>query len=140
MPINTMSFNNNIFFTVPVGYFDNIDGRMWANALKTHAKKSASPVVALLDTRGVDRMCATLPKLLINALSYENVLAIGIVTSESMSSRHDRVLKQLIGMRDLRIFMSLADAEMFASNQINPQFGRYTLQSVSYMQLSYAGA
>lgn len=140
MPIHTMNFDNSTFFAIPVGYFDNVDGRMWANALKNHAKKSPTPVVAVLDTSNVERMCSTLPKVFINALAYDNVLAIAIATSENMCSRHARVLNKLADVRDLRIFMSLTDAESFAQSQMNPQFGRYTLQSATYMQVSYVGA
>jgi len=136
MPINTMNFKDGVFYAEPVGYFDNVDGRMWANALKNYATKHPAPIVAIVDIHHVDRMCSTLAKILSTISQHENVLAIAITTGETMSSRHDRILQKLTDISNLRVFTRLSDAEHYVMSQMNPMFGAYTSQSVMVYQFA----
>src|SRR5690606_27115527 len=110
MPIHRMNFENGIFAAKQVGYFDNLDGRMWANALHTHAKNDLLPLVAVVDIVEVSRICPTLVKTLTEVSKLPNLNGIAFILDPSMTSQHARIIEKLSEIPNLRFFQSSEDA------------------------------
>jgi hypothetical protein len=123
MPIHNMNYEAGIFFTKQVGYVDDVDIRMWHNALNKYAKIGDTPVMAIIDMREIDRLCPTSTKVLSGALALPNVLGIAIVTSDVMCSRNARVFGTLNEQKGVRIFATTDDAYTFAQSRISPSVG-----------------
>ncbi|GAB4326604.1 MAG: hypothetical protein Kow00117_13860 [Phototrophicales bacterium] len=129
MPIHNMHFESGVFFTRAVGYVDDVDLRLWATSLKHHTKKSDSPVVALVDLREADRLSPTMLKILVSTLQSGNVLAIGLITSDTMNSRNASIISKIGALQGLRMFTNIDDGYVFARQQLQPSAGFYPAQS-----------
>ncbi len=136
MPIHNMNYEAGVFFTKQVGYVDDVDIRMWHNALNKYAKNSDSPVMAIIDMREIDRLCPTSTKVLTNALALPNVVGIAIITSDLMCSRNARVFGTLDALKGVRIFATSTDAYTFAQSRLSPTVGY--AGTVTMFQVSYA--
>lgn len=134
MPIHKMNLDDGVFFAKQVGYIDHVDARMWANALKNHARNSDIPIMAVVDMTEVDRLCPTAIKEFSASLQAGNVLGVLLVTGDSMASRNARVLSKLDELNGVRVFPTLDEARRFASTRVRPTVGAYVARSV----MSYA--
>lgn len=130
MPIHNMNFEGGIFFTKQVGYVDDVDGRMWMNALKKYSNASLSPVVALVDMREVDRLCPTVLRVFSALKDMGNVMGVAIIASEQMNSRNAQVMSKLSMMGGLRVFATMDEARSFARMRLNPTVGGYSSATV----------
>lgn len=130
MPIHKMSLDDGVFFAKQVGYIDHVDARMWANALKNHAKTSDSPIMAVVDMTEVDRLCPTAIKEFTSSLQAVNILGVLLVTGDSMASRNSRVLGKLNELNGVRVFPTLDEARRFANTRVRPTVGAYVARSV----------
>lgn len=129
MPIHNMNFESGVFFTRAVGYVDDVDVRLWATSLRNHIKKSDGPVVAIMDLRETDRLCPTTLKILTSSLQADGVLAVGIITSDSMNSRNASLMSKIGGLPRIRMFMDMDDGYVFARSQLQPTVGFYSAHS-----------
>lgn len=132
MPIHTMNFNQGVFFARTVGYVDNVDGRMWGSALKEHARNSDVPVVAVMDLTGADRLCSTLPRVLADVITAENVAGVVLVVSGALASQQMRVFEKISRIQGVRAFDHLDDANGYAKHLIRPSFGMQSMQSRAF--------
>jgi hypothetical protein len=115
MPIHKMTLEGNTFIAKAVGYFDNMELRLWANALNNHAD---TPVAAVLDMVEVSRLCPTVTKIFIEAFKNPNMKAITIVMSDSMASQNMRVIDKLGEISGVRIFSTLEEAQRFTKARL----------------------
>ncbi len=113
MPIHKMSLEGEIFTTRSVGYMDNSDGKMWANALRNHAADYRFPVPVVIDMVEVDRLCPTIPRVIQEALKNGDTSAVGIVISDSMASQNARAISKLSEIPGVRVFATAEDAHRF---------------------------
>lgn len=133
MPIHTMNFTDRVFYAKPVGYWDNVDGRMWANAFKNHAKSSTAPIVGIVDIEQVDRVCSTIPKLLSELLVMNpDILSLVFITGENISSQNARVLDKIYRIDRVKMVTTLSEAQTYAMRNLAPSFGAWTAHSVAY--------
>lgn len=132
MPIHRMSFDNGIFQSKNVGYFDNLDGRMWANALKKHATNDLLPLVAIIDIVEVNRICPTLVKIMGDVAKTPNLNAIAFIVDPSMTSQHSRVIDKLSDIPNLRFFSNYEDAYRFAKGRLQVTVGSSVSSSFAY--------
>jgi hypothetical protein len=116
MPIHKMTFEGNTFNAKAVGYFDNMELRLWANALNNHAN---TPIVAVLDMVEVSRLCPTVTKIFTEAFKNPNMRGIALVISDSMASQNMRVIDKLGEISGLRVFMTDEEAHRFASARLS---------------------
>ncbi|MFW5691473.1 MAG: hypothetical protein ACOCXZ_03125 [Chloroflexota bacterium] len=123
MPIHNMNFESGVFFARQVGYVDDVDARMWGNALKNYAQNADLPVVAVVDMREVDRLVPTVTRVFSGLLSAPNLAGIAIVAGELMGSRNARVLSKLCELENVRVFSTIDEARAFARMQVKPVFG-----------------
>lgn len=131
MPIHKMTREDGVFYSKQVGYIDNVDVRMWANALGNYAKTSDRSVIALLDLTEADRLCPTVVKTFPKILQTTELVGITIIVADQMASRNATVLNKLSDMANVRIFNDPDAARQFSIAQLNPTFGLYNMQSVS---------
>ena len=133
MPIHTMNFTDRVFYAKPVGYWDNVDGRMWANAFKTHMKASTAPIVGMVDIEQVDRICSTIPKLLGELLLMNpDIIGLVFVTGQNISSQNSRALDKIYQLDRVKMVTTVSEAQAFAMRNLTPSFGAWTSQSVAY--------
>lgn len=123
MPIHKMSFEGGIFSAKTVGYLDNVDGRMWSNALKKHAKDDMYPLSAVVDMVEVNRICPTVIKAITETARIPNIGAIAIVIDSSMSSQNVRTIEKLADLPNVRIFFSFEEARRYAGNRLTASVG-----------------
>lgn len=123
MPIHKMQFDDGVFYAKQVGYFDNVDARMWVSALKKYAANSPVPVVAVTDITEVDRLCPTVLKLLSDVLNTPNVSSIAIATGTCSTSQTTRVLRQLSELNGVRVFCSIDEARRYAAAKLRSSAG-----------------
>lgn len=126
MPIHKMNFDSGVFHAVKVGYTDNVDARMWANALKKHAQSSDFPIVALVDMTGVDRLCQTVVKIYEKISQHPNVLSISIVISDVVVSRNSKIIDKLNSLPNVRLFTDMNVAINFCEENLHPSIGAGT--------------
>ena len=138
MPIHKMNFEGGVFFAKQVGYIDNVDVRMWANALGNHAGEAGMPVVAVVDMREVDRLCPTVLKVFSGILKIGNLRGVALVTSDMMASRNARVIEKLAQLPSVLVFSTLDDARQYASKHTHPSFNP-SLPSEFFAFGSFAG-
>ncbi len=131
MPIHKMNFEGGVFFAKQVGYIDNVDVRMWANALGNHAGEAGMPVVAVVDMREVDRLCPTVLKVFTSILKIGNLRGVALVTSDMMASRNARVIEKLAQLPSVLVFSTLDDARRYASKHTQSTFGSFAPSSQS---------
>jgi anti-anti-sigma regulatory factor len=124
MPIHNMNFEGGIFTVKTVGYLDNIDARMWGNALKKYAKKSDTTIVAIVDMRQVERICPTVLKVVGGLVQQPNLRGIAIITSDSMASRNVSVMNKLQGTDGVRLFSTIEQAHAHAQTYLDPTIGQ----------------
>ncbi len=135
MPIHKMHLEDGVFFAKPVGYLDNVDARMWVNALRTHAEKSAMPITAVVDMLEVSRICPTVPQLFATAASHPNIRMIVLATGDSISAQKARVIDQISQIQDVRVASGVDDARKLAAG------GRMSVQAAgwnSYPAVTFA--
>lgn len=113
MPIHRMYLEADVFVAKTVGYLDNLDAKMWANALRNHADTSVHPLNAVVDMVEVSRLCPTVIKILSELIKTQSTDKIGIVISESMASQNARVIDKLGEINGIRIFATYEDAYRF---------------------------
>jgi hypothetical protein len=137
MPIHKMHFEDGVFASKSVGYLDNVDARMWANALRTHADNSPFPITAVLDVLEVNRICPTVTQILTTALTNPNVRMVVLATGGSISAQKARVIDQLSQIPGLRVASELGDARHMA--QRTPAYAKAGVGSynVSSFALAY---
>jgi hypothetical protein len=134
-----MSLEGEVFFTRAVGYMDNLDGKMWANALHNHAETRLLPIAAIIDMVEVNRLCPTVTKTINEIIKTASIRAVGIVISDSMISQNARMIDKLGEIPGVRIFATYEDAERFASARLSaPAPARGGMATVS--AFSFAGA
>jgi hypothetical protein len=117
MPIHKMQFEDGVFAAKSVGYLDNVDARMWANALRTHAENSPFPITAVLDILEVSRICPTVTQILTTALNNPNVRMVVLATGTSISAQKAKIIDQLCQLQSLRIAADVEDARRLAGVQ-----------------------
>ena len=83
MPIQEMSFDDGIFFSQAVGYFDHVDVRRWAKTVNTYAQEHVVPIIAVIDIREVDQFCPTIVDAVTLACSQANLVSIVVVAGDS---------------------------------------------------------
>ncbi|GAB4522562.1 MAG: hypothetical protein OHK0046_35250 [Anaerolineae bacterium] len=135
MPIHKMTLEDGIFFSKQVGYIDNVDIRMWANALTNYANSSDRPIMALVDLIEVERLCPSILKVLGKVLLTADLFGVVMVVSDQMASRNASVLGKLSELDNVRIFDNLEEAQRFVKAQLNPTFGMYHKQAASVMRM-----
>jgi anti-anti-sigma regulatory factor len=118
MPIHKMQFQDGVFYAKQVGYVDDTDFRMWLTALRKYAKNSDQPIMAVMDISEVDRMAATAPKLLADALSSANVRGLAIAAGGLMSSQMSRVMGAIGEMNGVRVFNAVDDARRYVEGRL----------------------
>ncbi|PJF29846.1 MAG: hypothetical protein CUN52_06305 [Phototrophicales bacterium] len=126
MPIHNMNFEGGVFFAKQVGYVDDVDARMWMNALKKYASANNTPIVALVDMREVDRLCPTVLRVFNSLQGMDNVMGVALIASEQMNSRNAQVMSKLSAISGLRVFSTLDEGRSFARMRLNPTVGGYT--------------
>lgn len=131
MPIHTMHVDNAVFYARQVGYVDNVDIRMWANALKKYTGSSEVPMMAVIDLTDADRLCPTAIKILSSCVVNGNLLGVAIAAGDTMASRNAAVLEKIGKIANIRIFPTLDQANRYADTQVRPTFGMYSAQSYS---------
>jgi hypothetical protein len=131
-----MQFEDGVFSARPVGYFDNMDMRMWVNTLNKYAGKYHGPVVAVMDIREVDRMCPTILKLLAGVMTTDNLNGVAVVAGNLMASQNARVLGKISELKGVRVFSSMDDAQRYVTKHMNYNVG----PAVSYSYFQLAGA
>ncbi len=138
MPIHTMHVDDAVFYARQVGYVDNVDIRMWANALKKYTGSSDVPMMAVIDMTDADRLCPTAIKVLASAVVNGNLLGVAIATGDTMASRNSAVLEKVGKIANIRIFPTLDQANRYAETKVHPSFGMYSAQSYSMLNLRQA--
>ncbi len=129
MPIHNMKYEGGVFTAKQVGYIDNVDVKMWSNALKKHAKNNDLPLIALIDMREVERLVPTVTKVFAGALASPNVVGVAIIASDTMGSRNAAILSKLDQLNGVRIFSTMEQAAAYARSQINPNVGVFATAS-----------
>lgn len=119
MPIHKMNFEGGVFYAKQVGYVDNVDARMWANALSNYAQKAAGQVTAIVDMTEVERFCPTVVKIFNDlAANVPNLVSVGLTTSDQMASRNAKIIDKLSGIPNIRFFSSMDAAHDHAVAQM----------------------
>lgn len=136
MPIHKMSCEDGVFTAKTVGYFDSVDGRMWANALRNYAKNDLTPLVAIVDMSEVNRICPTVIKAIVEAARTPNLQAIAVVLDTSMASQNARLLDKLMDVANLRVYYSRDEAQKYLRYKLNAPLGG----GVAYASYAYAFA
>lgn len=121
-----MNFEGGVFFAKQVGYVDDVDARMWMNALKKYASGSDSPIVALVDMREVDRLCPTVLRVFSSLQSMDNLMGVALIASEQMNSRNAQVMSKLSAINGVRVFSTIDEGRSFARMRLNPTVGGYS--------------
>lgn len=136
MPIHKMSYEDGVFIAKAVGYFDNVDGRMWATALRNHAKNDYLPLAAVIDIAEVNRICPTVIKTITDSMRISNFSGIGLVVDSSMASINARALEKLIELPNVRIFYTREEAYRYARNRLNSGIG--SAYAATYRAMAFA--
>lgn len=131
-----MQHNEGVFYAQTVGYVDNVDGRMWASALKQRVRSAGAPVVAVLDLTDADRLCSTLPRVFVDVLKDDQIAGIALVVTGALASQQARVLDKLVALEGVRVFTGLDMANSYARDLLNPGFGVYALHDRRESSLS----
>lgn len=113
-----MNHSGGIFYAKPVGYFDNIDGKMWSNAVKKYANDNYASVGLVIDMTEVDRVCPTLVKVFAEIAKLDNMTASAIVIDPNMYSRNSRVIDKIAQYRNVQVFHTMLDAEDFVDSRL----------------------
>jgi len=122
MPIHRMTLEEGVFNAKAVGYFDSVDGRMWANALRNQAR-GGQALVAVVDIVEVNRICPTILKAVAEVTRLTNFNGLALVIDPSRCSQITRVLDKLGELPDVRVFFSHEDAERYARGRLNRALG-----------------
>lgn len=131
MPLHKMSLEGDVFFAKAVGYLDNMDGRMWANALQNHVGGHLLPMAAIIDMIEVDRICPTVTKIVAESIKLSNLRGIAIVVNPTMASQNTRVIDKLSEMSGVSMFSSMEDARRYANNRLTLLIGS-SLQGATF--------
>lgn len=131
MPIHKMNYDDGIFSAKTVGYVDNVDGRMWSNALRNYAKNDMYVLSAVIDMVEVNRICPTVIKAIAEAARIPNIGAIAIVIDSSMSSQNVRVIEKLADLSNVRVFFSFEDARRYAGSRLTASVGSSAFAGMS---------
>jgi hypothetical protein len=123
MPIHRMTIEDGVFAAKTVGYFDSVDGRMWANALRNQARGAAQPMVAVLDITEVNRLCPTIIKTVADVTRLPNFNGLAVVMDPSRCSQLCRVLDKLSELPEVRVFYTQDDAYRYARSRLNWALG-----------------
>lgn len=119
MPIHRMTFEDQCFTAKAVGYFDNTELRLWANALNNHAESQSLPIVAVVDMVEVNRLCPTVTKIFTEAFKNPKMKGIALVMSDSMASQNMRVIDKLSDIPGVRVFATQEEAQRFARSRLS---------------------
>lgn len=144
MPIHKMHYEEGVFSAKTVGYLDNVDGRMWSNALKNYAKNDMLSMVAVIDMVEVNRICPTVIKAVAEGVRISNLNAIAIIMDSSMASQNARMIEKLTELPNVRVFYSYEDARRYVRSRLNASVGStafaglHTTRAFGY-SLSFAG-
>jgi hypothetical protein len=131
MPIHKMSCDDGIFSAKTVGYVDNVDGRMWSNALKNYAKIDMYVLSAVIDMVEVNRICPTVIKAIAEAARIPNIGAIALVIDSSMSSQNARAVEKLADLPNVRVFFSFEEARRYANSRLTASVGSSAFAGMS---------
>lgn len=131
MPIHKMNFEGGVFFAKQVGYIDNVDVRVWANALENYASEVNAPIAALVDMREVDRLCPSVLKIFARIVKIGNLCGVALVTSDTLVSRNARVIEKLSQLPGVLIFSGVSDAQQYASRMVRPSITPLSPSSLS---------
>lgn len=104
-----MNIENQVMTARTVGYFDNMDGRTWANAVRAN-----TPLVVILDLQEVDRICPTLVKVMAEVSRTAGLRSVLLVVSSTMSSQTARMVDKLAEYGNVRALPSYEEAEQQA--------------------------
>lgn len=118
MPIHQMNYENGVFFAKQVGYLDNVDVRMWANALSNHAQDASTPVVAVVDMVEVNRICSTMPRIITDLLTAARIRGVVLVIGDSASSQTTRIISKLSDLGRVCVFPTFDEARRFAGSKL----------------------
>jgi hypothetical protein len=118
MPIHKMTLEGDVFVARAVGYLDNMDAKLWANALQNHAGNSLLPIAAVMDMVEVNRLCPTVTKIFSEISRNPNMRAVAIVISDSMASQNARVIDKLGEIPGVRVFPTHEEANRFARSRL----------------------
>lgn len=119
MPIHKMNFADGVFYAKQVGYVDNVDAKMWANALNKYAHGSTEPIIALVDAVEVNRLCPSVVKMFEDVLASPNVVGIAIATGDFVTSQKARVASTLSEIKGVRVFPEVSEAREYAQGRAN---------------------
>ena len=124
-----MQLEDRVFFARSVGYFDNVDVRMWAKAFKKYAGDVEFTIIGVIDLREVDRLCATISKFLPELLQANGVAGLVVIVGDVMASRNARVLDKLNQLERVTFVQSQDEALSVSSRLLNPTFGGWSAES-----------
>jgi hypothetical protein len=119
MPIHNMHYENQLFFTRQEGYVDNVDGRMWATALKNHARTADQPVIAVVDITATERLCPTLVKTIGQTLNGENIAGIVFIAGDNVAGHSPRVMGKLAALHHVHVVTTQEDAHLKARSLLS---------------------
>ncbi len=117
MPIDSITFEDGIFFTKESGVITNDDALYWRDELRKIATEADEPFVALVDALDVTDITPQAGRIFAEAARTENLFISAIATSESMSFKSNLI--GIIGKRGhTYVFATLDEARAFAEEQL----------------------
>jgi hypothetical protein len=121
MPIETMSYDGNLFFTRMVGYADHIDIRRWGKALRKHADSSLTPTVAIVDLLEVTRICPTILAVCEMVSADRDVSGVWLVVGAATTVNNLQIIEALRMLPGIFVVSSVEKAMQAARSQLLPR-------------------
>lgn len=119
MPITEMSFYDGIFYAREEGVITDVDAQAWADAMQAWAETSPTPIVGLVDARGVTSVTRNAGVILAAASRHPNLFLSAVATDDPRLA----LTSQTIGAQGKRggthIFNSIDEARVFAYEQVS---------------------
>ncbi|MDX1991357.1 MAG: hypothetical protein SF029_03150 [bacterium] len=136
MPIHKMNFKDEVFFAKQIDYVDNVDAKMWLNALAKYARGSSTPIMAVVDATEATRLCPTVVKLFDEAIRLPNVRGVVIATGDVMTSQKSRVVSSLSELDNIRVVATREEAERYAAARLGGAISKGTRVAAAYSSFS----
>ncbi|MBC8099930.1 MAG: hypothetical protein H7Y11_10855 [Armatimonadetes bacterium] len=118
MPIHRMSLEGDIFVAKAVGYLEDPDLRLWANALRNYAESGSVPLGAVMDMAEVNRVAPTAAKVLGELLKSPNVGGVGIIISDAMLTQNAKIVDKMSELNGVRMFSNWDEALRFVQARL----------------------
>jgi hypothetical protein len=119
MSIDSIVFENGIFYCREFGNLTAEDAQLWADKAAEFAKEYApKPIVALIDAREVKYESMEARHILAQASGIEGLELAAVVTSNPLTRQSSQIIRALAVKKHTYIFSTIEEAKAFLEENI----------------------